>query len=90
MSHTELTLAVREVLLNDWDPCGVGNNEALKDEYDDYLPRIVGLIEGNCPAESINQLLVEFEGGLGVEMPESQRKHTVQALMALSTGPKRP
>ena len=40
-------IAVREILFREWDPIGVNDNEACRNEYDSYAPTICQrLLEG--------------------------------------------
>jgi hypothetical protein len=84
MNNTEITTMVREILLRDWDPCGVGGNSALADEYDEYLPAIVSLVAERSSSSVMNQALIGFENGLGVALSEHQREHVVRALLAIN------
>ena len=34
--------AIREILLRDWDPIGIGDVAEAQDEYDSYIPGIYG------------------------------------------------
>lgn len=36
----KLLIAVREILFREWDPIGVNDNEACRNEYDSYAPTI--------------------------------------------------
>ena len=74
---------VREILLKDWDPCGVGGNNALADEYDEYLPGIIALIAKRSSSSVMNQTLIELEKGLGIALPAQQRERVVRNLLAI-------
>lgn len=86
MNEEQLTSAIREVLLKHWDPCGVGDNEALRGEYDSYIPDLASLIANREPRERLLQLLTTFESDLGISMPESVHETTIEALPGLNTG----
>ena len=36
--------AIRNVLLREWDPIGVADEPAAQDEYDGYIPAIIGML----------------------------------------------
>jgi hypothetical protein len=36
--------AIRNVLLREWDPIGVADEPAAQDEYDGYIPGIIGVL----------------------------------------------
>jgi hypothetical protein len=83
MNNQELTSVVREILLSVWDPCGVGDNIALEDEYDEYVPEIAALVAEIASSSTINQTLIKFEKELGVALPDQQRERAVRDLMAI-------
>jgi len=83
MNQVEFTRRVREILLRDWDPCGVGDNEALGDEYDRYVPAIARLLVRRISAEVVTNALVEIESELGVSLPAQERELAVRALLAI-------
>ncbi len=83
MNNEQITTKVREILLRDWDPCGVGTNTALADEYDEYPPAIVNLVTRRSSSVEMSQALIEIEKGLGIALPEHQRERAVQALLAI-------
>lgn len=55
------TERVRAILLSDWDPLIVGDNPRLSDEYDDYIPAILQLLESHCTVEQLEQHLIWIE-----------------------------
>lgn len=83
MNNEEITSKVREILLTDWDPCGVGENDALTGEYDEYLPAIVALVKQQSSSLELDQTLAEFESELGIALPEQHRERVVQNLLAI-------
>ncbi|MGH6811918.1 MAG: hypothetical protein ACREDM_06060 [Methylocella sp.] len=61
MRNSEKSQSVRTVLLREWDPLIVGDNPHLSDEYDDYIPAIVRLLESHCTAEQLERHLTWIE-----------------------------
>jgi hypothetical protein len=57
---------VREVLLRDWDPLGVGSNPELADEYETWLPRIMRAVEEGRSEREIAEILRDCERELEV------------------------
>ena len=49
MDECSLLGLVREVLLKEWDPLGVGDNPMLSDEYDLYVHDLVRILHGPSP-----------------------------------------
>lgn len=55
-------LAVRQVLLSDWDPIGVGEWEDMQDEYDSYIDGLLDLFEkDDVSKQNIIDYLNEIE-----------------------------
>lgn len=48
MNNREKLQAIRKLLLEQWDPIGVQDYSAAHDEYDQYLPAILSLLESNA------------------------------------------
>lgn len=70
--HGEKARLVRAILLKQWDPIGVRDYPAAHDEYDQYLPAILNLLENGATIMEIARHLgsiVSSEMGL-VELPE--------------------
>lgn len=61
MSDDDRTQKIRTILFEDWDPLGVGDNPHLSDEYDDYIPGILRLLDAHCTAGQLEQYLVGVE-----------------------------
>jgi hypothetical protein len=83
MSDDRVYRYVRQVLLKEWDPCNVGANDALSDEYDSYVTTIVSLMAQPASAEVLSAALSEMETELGVSLREGRREVAVKALLAL-------
>lgn len=45
--------AIREALLHEWDPIGVGDIPEAQDEYDGYVASIYGLLIHRSPEQKI-------------------------------------
>lgn len=52
---------IREVLLHDWDPIGVGDVAACRDEYDTQLDSIVSMIELDVISEELLHAYLDDE-----------------------------
>jgi hypothetical protein len=42
-NNDKLNEGIRKILLENWDPVGIGENPNLRDEYDDYILDIVNI-----------------------------------------------
>ncbi len=60
MSHEDRIQIIRAILLEDWDPVGLGP-VLPADEYDAYIPGIIHLLEDHCTAEQLEAHLVKIE-----------------------------
>jgi len=40
----QFTIEVQRILLHEWDPIGVADMEGAEDEYDGYVPGVLGVI----------------------------------------------
>lgn len=83
MRRDELFAEVRKVLLAEWDPCGVGDNPNLSEEYDSYAPEIVNALLSSPTLPWLIAILEDAESGLGVALPEEQRLRTARRLLSL-------
>lgn len=78
-------LAIRQVLLNDWDPSNAARFEAAHGEYDRYVAPLAQLIHSNAGEEAIVDYLYTVEHeilcfpGLG----KQRLRRVAQKLMAL-------
>ena len=61
MSASDLEGRARRILLADWDPLSIGDNPALADEYDDFIPEIVAALERDATTSELTELLLDME-----------------------------
>jgi hypothetical protein len=85
--HTkQITEAIRQVFIQDWDPIGVMNDpEWPRDEYDSYIGQIYTMLARNESAEFIARHLCSIEDrlmGLGA-LPPSARINVATKLKAI-------
>jgi len=83
MERDELFAGVRRVLLAKWDPCGVGDNPNLTDEYDGYADDVVDALLASPSIASLTAVLEDAESELGVVLPQEQRVRTAKRLLSL-------
>ena len=57
LSDDEFHRRVGEVLHYLWDPIGVSAVPQARDEYDSYVPHVVGLLKSNADAKQIADYL---------------------------------
>lgn len=57
MKNKAIIEEIRFVLINDWDPLGIGDNHILSDEYDSYIGSIMKILIQKLPDEDVVELL---------------------------------
>ncbi len=82
MEHTADFMLVRAVLLRDWEPI-ICNELLPDDEYDDYVPEIINLLEAGAPIERIADYLSFVEGvTMGVQTERERTGRVASNLIA--------
>ena len=61
MQNNNLILDIRSVLINEWDPIGIGDNSHLSDEYDSYIGSIISILKQRPSIETIVAFLEKIE-----------------------------
>jgi hypothetical protein len=76
-----IRVEIRNVLMDVWDPIGVKDLGAPRDEYDGYIGKIYGLLTRGAPDEEIAQELLRIERErMELSHPGSTIDRTVAAL----------
>lgn len=57
MDNREKLQSIRALLLEQWDPVGVRNEPTAQDEYDRYLPALLGLLESRASSDDVARYL---------------------------------
>lgn len=71
---------LRVILLSDWDPLNIGDNPNLADEYDDYIPELLRLVNNRADFGMIERYLRKIESDLGVLSSFEKRVQTALQL----------
>lgn len=79
----DLKQSIREVLLNVWDPIGVGPYERASsigtlDEYDAVVNRLV--LSFGCDVETVSAILRSFESEIGLQDVADARRRELAAV----------
>ena len=72
----EIQNSIRQVLFRDWDPIGVGENPALRDEYDTYIAPVYRILVGSRSEQEIVEFLFRTAHdtiGVRCDSPEQLR-----------------
>ncbi len=56
-----LSEKIRTVLIADWDPIGVRDVAAARDEYDQYVASVAVLVRAGRTASDLSKYLLEIE-----------------------------
>ena len=75
--------AIREILLRDWDPFCVGDNPHLRDEYDNLISGVVGILNNQSDFNTLNAYLQNIEKQMDAPVSDECRERTVKALLNL-------
>ena len=52
---------IHDVLINEWDPIGVGHKLQAQDEYDSYIPELLRLLTSDAGAVKLADHLHQLE-----------------------------
>ncbi|WP_407306135.1 hypothetical protein [Acinetobacter sp.] len=73
---TLLLHAIHKILLKEWDPLGIRRIPSMRDEYEDYLPRLFMMICENADESEIFEYLWRIENK--VMEKRGNRQHTLR------------
>jgi hypothetical protein len=83
----DVTNAVRDVLLVEWDPIGIRDVPQAADEYDGYAPPIVRMLAIGTSAAELSGYLLEIEtDALGLEGDSARARQVAERLLSISLG----
>jgi hypothetical protein len=78
--------AIREILLRDWDPVGVGAVAQAQDEYDSYIPGIYGRLIHRISEQDLFDHLWQIETEhMGLFGNRGKTQQVAQKLLLLNT-----
>lgn len=81
-SRDPLLDKVREILLRDWDPMGVGHLEDCSTEYDRYALTIVKQLRSGVDEFKLSAMLAGFErNSMGLSRTNEERQQRVARLL---------
>jgi hypothetical protein len=83
VNPADLTEEVRKILVDDWDPIGVGGNPNLRDEYDAALGPIIRPLAESPNVYELKALLAGLEASYGVAHSNPGRGQAARKLRAL-------
>jgi hypothetical protein len=73
---------IRDVLIGDWDPIGVGDNPNLREEYDSAMSPLLAALSKGAGESELAAILAAAETRFGVAGDVGRRERTVTKLMA--------
>ncbi len=80
--EAELYRRCDEILHYVWDPIGVSNAPAARDEYHSYLPRVFAHVLGESKSSAIAEYLVSVEAeAMGLSPRRDHAQHVAALLL---------
>ena len=81
--------AIREVLLEDWDPHNASRQESAHSAYDGYIPPLLQLLKSGAGEEALMDFLHEREkeSMCFPSLGKQRLRRVAQKLLALRPGP---
>lgn len=78
---------VRRILLEEWDPIGIRDVKAARDEYDDYARHILSRVfSGHRPSEIKAYLLQVETKMMGLDPDRERARRVVERLQGSTSG----
>lgn len=71
--------AVSGILVGEWDPANAAENPPSRSEYDDYVPALVDLLEGQISTSKVAGFLAEMAARRGRPPRGAERDHAAAA-----------
>jgi hypothetical protein len=71
---------LREILMREWDPIGIGDEPLAQDEYDGYIGRIAAALGHGSPATDIAAMLTSATDGMGLQPDVARDQRVAGAL----------
>ena len=79
-----IRVEIRRVLLQRWDPIGIGDEPNAQNEYDGYLGGIYELLVGGASDKQISDYLARIvEERMGLHPQSKTSEKTIRALRAI-------
>jgi hypothetical protein len=72
MAKDDDFIAVRSILMRDWDPIMM-SGYLPNDEYDQYIPGVIQLLESNCEHAQLANYLLDIEKNWIEMEPQPER-----------------
>ncbi len=80
----QIEAAIRDVLMNNWDPIGIKNEPACRDEYDSYIGTVYRLLTSRASTEQIAAHLANVQTTMmGLLAPANQCLPVAEKLAAV-------
>lgn len=74
--------AIRDVLLREWDPIDIRDQQAARDEYDTYARRLHSFLASRPTVSEVEAYLVETEQELmGLAADNERARHVAEILL---------
>jgi hypothetical protein len=82
--HYENVALIRRILLDEWDPIGVGTVAEAADEYDGYIPTIYRMMQEQVGVEKLALHLGQIqEISMGLSPQRKTNRRVAELLLAI-------
>jgi hypothetical protein len=77
---------IKDILLHEWDPIGVGEMPEAQDEYDSYVPTIYSMLISHKPLNEVFNYLLWLEAEhMGLTADRQRTQSIAEKLVGLSS-----
>jgi hypothetical protein len=83
LSEEEFEAAVKTMLLQDWDPIGVGDIPEAQDEYDVYVLEVCKMLRAGRGVDLYSYLIWVEKERMGLVCQEALTKNVAEKLIKL-------
>jgi hypothetical protein len=84
IDHYARVNAIRRILLDEWDPIGIGSLEEAHDEYDNYIPTIYRMMQEQAGIEKLALHLGKLEKiTMGLKSRPEENRSVAKLLVAI-------
>jgi len=84
IDHYARVSAIRRILLDEWDPIGIGSTEEADDEYDNYIPAIYLMMQERVGIKKLALHLGKLEKiSMGLKSRPEENRRVAKLLVAI-------
>ena len=85
MMNNAISVAIAKILMTEWDPIGVGDVPAAKDEYEAYVEPVAELLLARKSTPELSGYLLDVERkNMGLRADPERAMKVAERLLALT------